>query len=938
MSKTVAQFPKSLNIPAIEQSLLTFWRANKTFETSVSSRPKDKQYVFYDGPPFATGMPHYGHLLGSTSKDVFPRYWTMKGYRVERVWGWDCHGLPIENMIEKKLGLTHGKREIEEYGIDNFNAACRSEVLRLDGEWKSIIERLGRWVDFDNNYKTMDSTYMESVWWGFKQLSEKGLVYQGKKVILYCSRCTTPLSNFEIAMDNSYSEITDTATTYKYKINGTDNQYLLAWSTTPWNKLATPALAVHPTLEYVTVRQGKEEYVLASSRLEILKDEPYEVVSKQTGKDLVKLRFKPHFDFFPDRTTDEKIGVIVADEFVTDSEGTGVVTLAAYGEDDYRVMQEHGIQVIEHVDEHGKLKQGVGDWVGRSLNEVNPLVDYELMERNLVYKQEAHAHSVAECYRCGTRLYHAPLPAWFINVQKLKPALKDANEAMNWFPKHLKEGRFGNGLATAPDWNISRSRYWGTPLPIWRAEDGSERIIGSIAELQEWACDPNEVAELTDIHRESIDHIKVWIDDKKTIVGKRVSEVFDCWVESGSMPFASQHYPFENEKKFERAYPAQFVSEYIAQTRAWFYTMHVLSVGIFGKPAVENTLTTGTILAADGNKMSKSKNNFPDPMKVIDTYGADSLRLYLMSSPVMKSENLSFNEKEVSDIRKKVFLIWYNCISLYKLNNPENKPLQQITTKPKDVLDRWILSRVQTVVAETTEQMDSYNVVDASRGLMQLVQEISTWYVRRSRERLADSNNSESLAVYGTVLTQLARLFAPITPFFAEFVHQQLSDETSSIHLLDWPTVNAELQDADLETEMSVIRKVVELAHSARAAEGIKIRQPLNSITVWETAKSPSKEILEVLKAETNIKNVVWTQTTEQHRIELDTKLTPELAAEGSARDLMRSIQVLRRKQGLSKGDHATVAVPEIPAEWQTEIEKKTGVTLTIGPELSLVL
>ncbi len=938
MSKTVAPFPKTADIPQIEQSLLTFWREHKTFETSVSSRPSDKQYVFYDGPPFATGMPHYGHLLGSTSKDVFPRYWTMKGYRVERVWGWDCHGLPIENMIEKKLGLTHGKQEIEAYGIGAFNAACKSEVLRLDNEWKTIIERLGRWVDFDNNYKTMDSTYMESVWWGFKQLSEKGLIYQGKKVILYCPRCTTPLSNFEIAMDNSYSEITDTATTYKYKIKGEDKQYLLAWSTTPWNKLATPALAVHPSLEYVTVKQGGEELILANTRLEILKDEPYEIVSQQSGAELAKREFEPHFDFFPERTSDQKFGVIIADEFVTDSEGTGVVTLAAYGEDDYRVLQEHNIQIIEHVDEHGRLKQALGDWAGKSLNDANTLVDKELLTRNLVYKQESHTHSVAECYRCSTRLYHAPLPAWFIDVQKLKPALKDANESMNWFPKHLKEGRFGNGLATAPDWNISRSRYWGTPLPIWRAEDGTERIIGSISELQTWACDQEQVANLTDIHRESVDDILVWVDDQKSIKGKRVTEVFDCWVESGSMPFAAQHYPFENEKKFEEAYPAQFVSEYIAQTRAWFYTMHVLSVGIFGKPAVENTLTTGTILAEDGSKMSKSKNNFPDPMKVIDTYGADSLRLYLMSSPVMKSENLSFSEKEVADIRKKVFLIWYNCISLYKLNNPNNAPLEEVTAKPKDVLDRWILSRVQTALAETTAQMDAYNVVDASRGLMQLVQEVSTWYVRRSRERLANQNNTESLAVYGTVLTQLARLFAPITPFFAEFVHQQISDANSSIHLLEWPTINTQLQDDNLEAEMNIIRKVVELAHSARASEGIKIRQPLNSITVWDTAKTPKEEILEVLKAETNIKNVVWIQTTEQHRVELDTKLTPELAAEGDARDLMRSIQVLRRKQGLSKGDHAIVTVPEIPLDWQEEIERKTGVTLKIGPELTLAL
>jgi len=936
MTTTVSKFPKLLDLPQMEESVLAFWKRTKAFETSVTNRAETKQYVFYDGPPFATGMPHYGHLLGSTSKDVFPRYWTMKGYRVDRVWGWDCHGLPIEHLIEEKLGLTDGKQEIAEYGIDRFNAACRSEVLRLDGEWKIIIERLGRWVDFDNNYKTMDCSYMESVWWGFKQLVEKDLVYQGKKVILYCPRCTTPLSNFEIAMDNSYSTVNETATTYKYKMVGTENRYFLAWSTTPWNKIATPALAVNPKLTYAVIKQGEEEFILAESRLEILMDKPYEVLSTMSGEDLKKLEFEPHFDFFTNRTADEKFGVILLDDFVTSNEGTGIVTLAAYGEDDYRVLQEQQVQIIEHVDKYGNLKPEVTTWAGMSLTAVNPLVDEALLKRNLIYKQDPHTHSVAECYRCGTRLYHAPLPAWFINVQKLKPALKAANEEMNWYPKHLQHGRFGKGLETARDWNISRSRYWGTPLPIWRAADGTERIIGSIAELQTWATNPSSVADLTDIHRESIDTITVWVDDKKTIVGTRVPEVFDCWVESGSMPFASRHYPFEHQTEFENTYPAQFVSEYIAQTRAWFYTMHVLSVGIFDKPAVENTLTTGTILAEDGTKMSKSKKNYPDPMRVINSFGADSLRLYLMSSPVMKGENLNFSEKEVSDIRKNIFLIWYNCVSLYKLHVAKNTPLTPITAKPKHVLDRWILSRLQTCIAATTKDMDEYNIVDASRRLMQFVNEISTWYVRRSRDRLADKTDTESLAVYGTVLTTLAQLFAPITPFFAEFVHQQITDADSSIHLLDWPESNTNLLDKNLEQEMTVIRKVVEQTHAARATAGIKVRQPLQTLAVWDGTAHPSSESLEVLKAEINVKEVVWSQAANDQRVELDTTLSPELRAEGKARDLMRSIQVLRKKHGLTREDSATVTAPEIPEGWQADIEKKTNTTLTVGPELKL--
>ncbi|NCN06428.1 MAG: isoleucine--tRNA ligase [Candidatus Pacebacteria bacterium] len=934
---TTASFPKSLNIPNLEKSILAFWDKTKTFKKSIENRPQSKQYVFYDGPPFATGMPHYGHLLGSTSKDVFPRYWTMKGYRVERVWGWDCHGLPIENLIEKKLGFSQGKQEIEAYGIDRFNAACRSEVLHLDNEWKSIIARLGRWVDFEHNYKTMDKTYMESVWWGFKQLTEKGLVYQGKKVILYCPRCTTPLSNFEISMDNSYRTVTDTATTYKYKVVGEDDLYLLAWSTTPWNKLATPALAVNANLVYLTVQQGNKKFILAESRLSMLNNQPYVVLQKQSGSELTKLTFELHFDFYKQRTAKEKIGSIIADDFVTDDEGTGVVTLAAYGEDDYRVMQKHDIQIIEHVDEHGKLKAEVTPWAGLPILKANRLIDADLQNRNLIYRQDVHEHSVAECYRCNTRLYHAPLPAWFIDIQRLKPQLLAANKKMDWYPKHLKTGRFGKGIETAPDWNISRSRYWGTPMPIWRAEDGQERIIGSIAELQKWATDPNQVENIEDLHRERIDDICVWVNDEKTIKGRRVPEVFDCWVESGSMPFASRHYPFENQKTFEDTYPAQFVSEYIAQTRAWFYTMHVLSVGIFGKHAVENTLTTGTILAEDGTKMSKSKKNFPDPLKVIDEFGADSLRLYLMSSPVMKAENINFVEKDVSNIRKNVFLIWYNCVSLYKLNNSANTSLDPVTTKPKHVLDRWILSRIESCIVETTKDMDAYNIVDASRRLILFVNELSTWYVRRSRERLADDNEPESLRVYGTVLTQLALLFAPITPFFAEFVHQQISDNSRSIHLLDWPCHNPKLLDIELETEMTLIRKIVEQAHAARAEAGIKIRQPLSQLNVWDAMAQPSDEILDVLKAETNIKKVSWTQTRQTQRVELETIITTELRVEGAARDLMRTIQVLRRKHGLSRENTANITVPEIPKGWQQEIEQKTNSTISIGPELKLL-
>lgn len=942
---TLKKLPPQVNLPQMEEEILQFWTDTQAFEKSVTQRPADKQYVFYDGPPFATGMPHYGHLLGSTSKDVIPRYWTMKGFRVERVWGWDCHGLPIENMIEKQLDIKGGKKGIEALGIGAFNAACKTEVLRLDTEWEKIIGRLGRWVDFQHNYKTMDTSYMESVWWGFQQLWQKGLVYEGRKVILYCPRCATPLSNFEIAMDNSYREVIEPSNTYKYKIKNAQDTYILAWSTTPWNKLATPALAVNPTLSYVKVKQGDEYYILADTALKMLTDVPYEVVATYTGSQLEQFEFELHYDFYPERAG-KRAGVIVADPFVTAEEGTGVVTLAVYGEEDYKVMHEQNIQMIEHVDEEGKLKPEVTPWAGMFILKANPLINADLTERNLMYREDPHTHSVAECYRCNTRLYYAPLPAWFIDVQKLKAQLLAQNEFMHWFPEHLKQGRFGKGLETAPDWNISRSRYWGTPMPIWEAESSDasgkpvtlRRIIGSLAELKKWAVDPTQVAGIKDIHREYIDDIEIWVDDARTRKGKRVKEVFDCWVESGSMPFASKHYPFENKELFESTYPAQFVSEYIAQTRAWFYTMHVMSVGIFGKLAVENTLTTGTVLAADGSKMSKSKKNYPDPMKVIGDIGSDSLRLYLMSSPVMRGENLNFSEAEVNEIRKKVFVIWWNCLSFYKLYAGE-KPVD-LDTKPQPVttMDAWIWSKLGTLTNEVTTSLDAYDVVKASRSLMNFISDLSNWYVRRSRDQMRDGRDKEqSLHLCGTVLVRLAQLAAPFAPFFSEMVYHSLVDEHTSVHHTDWPGDLGKYSDAQLEFDMSVAREVVEKILAERQKAGVKVKQPLQKVTVTSPLAKPSEKVIEVLLAEVNIKEVVWQSGTEL-TILLDTALTPELKAEGEARELVRSIQNLRKNAGLTLNDQTTVSVPAMPSEiWQKYIEQKTNSKLVVGETLQMV-
>lgn len=941
LQETVQAVSGVPNFPDLEEQVLSYWENTLAFEQSLEQREHAPRYVFYDGPPFATGMPHYGHLLASTTKDVIPRYWTMKGYRVDRVWGWDCHGLPIENMIEKQLGITNGKKGIEELGIATFNQACRTEVLRLDTEWEKIIGRLGRWVDFKHNYKTMDTSFMESVWWGFKQLYEKDLVYQGKRVILYCPRCATPLSNFEIAMDNSYQEVTETGTTYKYRVLDAPNTYLLAWSTTPWNKLATPALAVHPDHKYVTIQQGDDQYILLETRLEAMVHGPYTVVATHTGNELTELQFEPHYDFFPERQPQERIGVVVADPFVTDEEGTGIVTLAAYGEDDFRVMQANQIQLIEHVTSEGKLKPEVTPWAGLDILKANPLIDDDLRSRGLLYHEAPHTHTVPTCYRCGTRLYYAPVPAWFIDIQKIKSQLVQENENINWFPEHLKHGRFQKGLESAPDWNVSRSRYWGTPMPIWAAEDGSLRVIGSVAELQEWAVDAKQAAKITDIHRESVDEIAVWVDDARTKPGKRIPEVFDCWVESGSMPFAAIHYPFENKDVFEKNYPAQFVSEYIAQTRAWFYTMHVMSVGLFGKPSFENVLTTGTILAEDGTKMSKSKKNYPDPMEVISEFGVDSLRLYLMSSPVMKGENLNFNKQDVADIRRNVFVIWWNLVTFATKFTEATDPTK-LPPQPEHILDQWLLRALGETIQTVTTLMDSYDVVKTSRVLMDWITTLSTWYVRLSRDRLKQSASTQ--ACYRHALWVTAQLFAPICPFFSELVHHSLSMANSSIHTSDWPKVEAYMNIAqpELVVAMQVAQKIVEAGHAARQLAKLKVRQPLAKATVHPTHdQKPLLESLpalhEVIMQELNVKVVEIAAVASELHVTLDTALTPELKAEGEARELMRSIQSLRKTAGLQPNQHATVSLPSWPQEWQEAIEVKTNTTLTVGDTLAVV-
>ncbi len=930
MTKTtlkVDKFEGALNHASHEEEVLKYWDETDAFKRSISERPESKPYVFYDGPPFATGLPHYGHLLASTAKDVVPRYWTMKGYRVERTWGWDCHGIPIENMIEGELGLKGGKKGIEELGIDKFNAACRASILRYDKEWQKIIRRLGRWVDFEHGYKTMDKTFMESVWWAFKTIYDKDLVYQGRKVVLYCPRCSTPLSNFEIAMDNSYKDVESHSVFVKFRVQNVENEYFVAWTTTPWTLPGNVGLAVNPTADYVQVQSGSDKLWFAKD----LSPSDLKVLKTVKGAELVGMSYEPLFDFLP--VTDfAKSYVVCSADFVTLEDGTGIVhTAAIYGEDDYQLALYEGLPTVPMLDDQGKFLDFVTPLAGQFYAKTQSWIIDDLTSRNLMYKSEMTTHSYPFCYRCGTALYYNAIPAWFINIQKIKQDLTVQNQDINWYPGYLKQGRFGKGLETAPDWNISRSRYWGTPMPIWIGEKtGKIRVIGSVDELLHYSVTPLP-APLTDIHREFIDDIKVYVDDEKSEVGHRVPDVFDCWIESGSMPFAAEHYPFEGKDVFESRYPAQYIVEYIAQTRAWFYTLHVMSVALFGKPAFENAVTTGTILAEDGTKMSKSKKNYPDPTLLIDKYGVDSLRLYLMSSVVMKADNLSFSESAVDDIRKNVMNIWWNIFAFYKSAVPASTSISLLSSNISNSLDRWLLSKIEGLTQTVTKHMDAYDVVSASRSLMAFAKEFSTWYLRLSRDRLRTS--AESQAVLAYALKRYCLLMAPFAPFMAERIYQNLPGALDSIHLELWPEANTSLVDAELETSMETVMQIVEKGHAARKTAGIRLRQPLSTATI---SVELSLDLQQIILEELNLKSLRFAKSVEL-TVTLDTALTPELQAEGIARDLMRDIQGARKKLSLSPSDVVTVELPSWPESWTEEIKKKVGATsLTVGSELKV--
>lgn len=909
-----------------EKTLLESWEKNRIFERSVEERPEDKRYTFYDGPPFATGLPHYGHLLASIIKDVVPRFWTMRGYRVERRWGWDCHGVPIENIIEKELDLKGGKKGIEEMGIGNFNAACRAAILRFDKEWEGTIRRIARWVDFKHSYKTMDNSFMESVWWAFKTLDEKKLVYEGKRVILYCPRCATPLSNFEIAMDNSYKDVEDNSLYVKFKRKNADNEYFLAWTTTPWTLPGNVGLAVDRDADYVKVQNGDEYVWVAKQRLEHLP--PFmggsrgasvlEVIETVKGSSLLGLEYEPLYTYMP--LEGKKAHYIMPASFVSLDDGSGIVhTAAVFGEDDYKLAQEFDLPCVSTLDDEGKFLPIVTPLTGVFYKKAEQWVIDDLSGRNLVWSATKFMHSYPICYRCSTPLYYNAVPAWFIDVQSLKPKLIEENASINWYPEHLKNGRFGKGLETAPDWNISRSRYWGTPMPVWVAADGTRRIIGSFDELKTWAVDPSQVASLTDFHREFIDPIEVWIDDAKTKRGKRIPEVFDCWVESGSMPFAAIHAPFENKELFDRAFPAQFITEYIAQTRAWFYVMHVMSVALFDKSGYENVLTTGTVLAADGQKMSKSKKNYPDPSIVLEKYGADAVRYYLMSNPIVNGENMNFNEAGVDEVGKKFINIMKNVVSFYGLYKEHDDGREPSNAH---VLDTWITARLAETLKTETEAIERYDLSDAARSLQSFVTDLSTWYVRRSRDRVkeAGEDRAEALATLRSTLTTFSKMTAPFMPFLAEMMYRDVadSDESNSVHLQEWPTTrHLLLTTPSIIESMGEARAIVSRIMEVRDNAGRAVKQALGSVTITTPSGAIDEQLLAVILDEVNVKIATVIKGTEL-AVDVDTALTPALIREGMAREVTRRVNGLRKDSGLTITDRIALTIDSSSGEVKT--------------------
>ena len=968
-----------VNFPRLEEEILRFWKKNKIFEKSVEQRSKENSYSFYDGPPFVTGLPHYGALLSSIAKDVVPRYQTMKGKRIRRVWGWDCHGLPVEEKTERKLGLKN-RRDIEKIGIDKFISECRKYVSETSAEWNWYIDHIARWVDMKSAYRTMDLKFMESVIWVFKQVYDKGLIYQGLKTLLYCTRCGTPVSKFEIAMDNSYAMMKDPAVTVKFRLKQGrfKDSFVLAWTTTPWTLPSNRALVVDKKEKYVRVKIiGQEDgLILARKRLrDFLAGKKFEMEEEFRGEELVGLAYEPLYTFFPANKKDFKI--YAYEGMVNMDEGTGVVHSApGFGEIDTEMGKHFGLTLMFSVDDEGKFVNEVKKWAGVYVKDADEKIIIDLKKRGLLFKEETIAHRYPYCYRCETPLIYKTVKAWFLNVQEIKKQMLSLNENINWIPTYFKKGRVSYTIQEAPDWCLSRTRYWATVMPIWRCEKCSGlKVVGSIKEIEENSV---KKVKVVDLHRTGVDSIKFKCQECGGYMS-RIPEVLDVWFESGSMPYAERHYPFENKLAFEKAFPADYIVEYVAQIRAWFYYLHVLSTVLFESHCFKNVVVTGVMAGTDGRKMSKSYGNFPDPKDVLRQYGGDALRLYLMGSVIMfgRDINITGGEEIKEQIKTVLLPLWNSYKYFVTFANLHKWRAAKKPSASKNLLDRWLVARLNQFNKEFAEFMDDYHIPQATHLIKDFVSDLSKWYIRRSRERFVKADK-EALKTLYNALVEFTKIAAPMIPFITEEIYMSLTDvnglktdknRCKSVHLCDWP--KAGKIDQKLLEEMEIVRKICELGHAERKRLKVKVRQPLAEITVTAPpdviahflvrSSSPSGssslrvedrsfspprslalaehgsgggsarpekgnggvEAIRLIKDELNIKKVKFVEGGELE-VALNVRLTPELEAEGEARELVREIQALRKRKGCRLDEKITVVVPAWPKEFEDYIKQKT--------------
>ncbi|HMR86283.1 MAG TPA: isoleucine--tRNA ligase [Candidatus Nanoperiomorbaceae bacterium] len=980
-----------------EKEWVQRWKADGTFEKSVENRSVDNAYVFYDGPPFITGNPHHGTLLSSIVKDAVPRYWTMKGKRVERVWGWDCHGLPAENFVEKQLNITDRRQivtsadqaapldkdgnELPTVTLEHYITKARESMVANSATWEGTVDRIGRWVDFQGAYKTMDKNFMESVWWAFKTLYEQGKIYEGEKVLMYDTKFATPVSKNEVTMDNdAYQTVTDPSVYVKFKLK--DGRTILAWTTTPWTLPGNTALAVNENLDYVEVKIDGDQFILAKDLVEkVLQDEKhrpleYEVIDALKGKDLVGQCYEPLFEDYYLKPAKDSLGNYVSTEllnsdingkydwspvenaykiwaadYVSSENGTGIVHLAPiYGEEDFALAVKHNIPRLHVLDDNGYYYPKAAAELYRLMPWVDATKPLEVWESNkniakglekagIVWKTEYIRHEYPFNPRSKQRIMYRAIPSWFFDVQGSKPLMLEQNEHINWFPEHLKHGRFAKNIEQAPDWNLSRDRFWATAMPVWKGDKGTVKVVGSYAELKELSG-----VELDDYHRPWVDDITFEIDGEEFT---RIEKVLDCWFESGSMPFAQFHYPFENKEKFEANFPGDFIVEYVGQVRAWFYYVHTVNTALFGENAFKNVITTGVVAGNDGRKMSKSLGNYTDPNELMDKFSADSLRFLLLGSPLLSGEDFALQDKDVSDTARKLSMIWnmYDFFTMYaevdgwEYDGTLEDPLQSLTNP----LDIWIVSRVHQLVTEIEKYMDAYNIPDALSPILPFLDDASNWYVRRSRRRFwkseDDSDKNDAYKTLHYVLVRLSYVLAPFTPFLAEELYHNLTGDTESIHLKDWLSTGG--VDQTVVDSMETTKEAVNLALSIRAQNSVKIRQPLGALHI-NTANDAHELYLDIIEDEVNVKSVQPINPTASEikenlikgmktpmygitsngnvAIAIEGDITPELKREGLMREVVRYVQNARKQAGLNVDDRIVLQLTTTDNELQQAI------------------